>query len=425
MFTYKEDNFKVPVNAWLNKKEDIEEGALKQIANLASLPFIFKHLAIMPDTHQGYGMPIGGVLATEGVVIPNAVGVDIGCFTGDTKISLLNGTQKTLKKLVEEKQDVYVYSLDEKLNIVAGKATPKLTRKNAELIEVVISGGETIRCTPDHQFMLLNGQYKEAKDLKSFDSLMPLYRTYESKDGYEHIRAGRGASIATNRLVAKQFLGKPPFGCLTHHIDEHWFNNYPTNIEYKDKKLHSRDHRISNPIFGTECFKQKRLNSLKKNGFYNKKFYPIKKETALNNLKKLQKSPKWKKASKEAGKRNGHCLSSFNQINNSTPFTCECGRVICGKGGFVRHQNNCSSNHKVLFTKKLLIRENVYCLTVEKYHNFALAAGVFVHNCGMCAVKTSLKVEQLTQEILKKIMSKIREVVPVGMNHHKVDKIKV
>ena len=52
---------------------------MEQIANLASLPFLFHHLAIMPDVHTGKGMPIGGVLATEGVVVPNAVGVDIGC----------------------------------------------------------------------------------------------------------------------------------------------------------------------------------------------------------------------------------------------------------------------------------------------------------------------------------------------------------
>lgn len=67
---------KTPIKLWL---EDIEDGALEQCKNLANLPFIFKHLAIMPDSHQGYGMPIGGVLATKGVIIPNAVGVDIGC----------------------------------------------------------------------------------------------------------------------------------------------------------------------------------------------------------------------------------------------------------------------------------------------------------------------------------------------------------
>jgi tRNA-splicing ligase RtcB (3'-phosphate/5'-hydroxy nucleic acid ligase) len=60
--------------------EDLESKAFEQAYNLAHLPFAFKHIALMPDCHMGYGMPIGGVLATTGdVVIPNAVGVDIGC----------------------------------------------------------------------------------------------------------------------------------------------------------------------------------------------------------------------------------------------------------------------------------------------------------------------------------------------------------
>ena len=67
---------KIPIKMWL---DDLEEGAEAQARALANLPFAFHHIAIMPDSHQGYGMPIGGVLATKGVVVPNAVGVDIGC----------------------------------------------------------------------------------------------------------------------------------------------------------------------------------------------------------------------------------------------------------------------------------------------------------------------------------------------------------
>jgi tRNA-splicing ligase RtcB len=67
---------RIPIKLWL---DEIEEGALQQARNMANLPFAFKHVAIMPDSHEGYGMPIGGVLATQGVVVPNAVGVDIGC----------------------------------------------------------------------------------------------------------------------------------------------------------------------------------------------------------------------------------------------------------------------------------------------------------------------------------------------------------
>jgi len=67
---------KIPVKLWLT---DIEAGAMRQVRNIANFPFTWHQVAIMPDAHEGYGMPIGGVLATKKVIIPNAVGVDIGC----------------------------------------------------------------------------------------------------------------------------------------------------------------------------------------------------------------------------------------------------------------------------------------------------------------------------------------------------------
>ena len=79
------ENTKVPIKLWLN---DIEEGALQQAKNAANLPFIYHHLAIMPDAHQGYGVSIGTVLATEGVIIPNAIGVDVGCGIAAVKTNL-------------------------------------------------------------------------------------------------------------------------------------------------------------------------------------------------------------------------------------------------------------------------------------------------------------------------------------------------
>lgn len=67
---------KLPIKSW---SPVLEDQNFAQAQNLANLPFAFKHISLMPDTHMGYGMPIGGVLATRGYVIPYAVGVDIGC----------------------------------------------------------------------------------------------------------------------------------------------------------------------------------------------------------------------------------------------------------------------------------------------------------------------------------------------------------
>lgn len=70
---------KLPIKVWLDNAGELEPACLEQARNLSNLPFAHGWIALMPDTHSGYGMPIGGVLATREVIIPNAVGVDIGC----------------------------------------------------------------------------------------------------------------------------------------------------------------------------------------------------------------------------------------------------------------------------------------------------------------------------------------------------------
>ena len=74
-----------PVKIWTDY---VEASAMVQIENLARLPFMYHHLAVMPDVHTGMGMPIGGVLACVDAVIPNAVGVDIGCGMCAVKTSI-------------------------------------------------------------------------------------------------------------------------------------------------------------------------------------------------------------------------------------------------------------------------------------------------------------------------------------------------
>jgi tRNA-splicing ligase RtcB (3'-phosphate/5'-hydroxy nucleic acid ligase) len=68
----------VPVFLW-NRGVSIQEEAIQQLRNLARMPFVYKHVAAMPDTHWGMGATVGSVFASEGAVIPAAVGVDIGC----------------------------------------------------------------------------------------------------------------------------------------------------------------------------------------------------------------------------------------------------------------------------------------------------------------------------------------------------------
>lgn len=90
---------KIPIKLWISQ---IEPGALEQAKHLANLPFAFHHIAIMPDAHVGYGMPIGGVLAAEGVIIPNAVGVDIGCGMCAARTTLKDISRDKLKEILGE-----------------------------------------------------------------------------------------------------------------------------------------------------------------------------------------------------------------------------------------------------------------------------------------------------------------------------------
>jgi tRNA-splicing ligase RtcB len=68
----------VPIKAWIDGVE-FEDSAREQVQNLTHLPFLFKHVAVMPDVHMGRGATVGSVIATTGAIIPAAVGVDIGC----------------------------------------------------------------------------------------------------------------------------------------------------------------------------------------------------------------------------------------------------------------------------------------------------------------------------------------------------------
>ena len=72
----KAEDMRVPLKSWA---VEAEAGAIEQASNLARLPFALHHVALMPDAHPGYGMPIGGVFFADKAVVPYAVGVDIGC----------------------------------------------------------------------------------------------------------------------------------------------------------------------------------------------------------------------------------------------------------------------------------------------------------------------------------------------------------
>ena len=79
---------RLPVKAW-TRGVQVEEAAKQQLLNLAGMPFIYSHVAAMPDVHWGMGATVGSVIATKGAIIPAAVGVDIGCGMAAQRTSLV------------------------------------------------------------------------------------------------------------------------------------------------------------------------------------------------------------------------------------------------------------------------------------------------------------------------------------------------
>ena len=107
MFEIFEKGMKFPIKVWLENRADLEDGCLEQAVRLGNLPFVHKWISLMPDTHVGMGMPIGGVVALDNVVIPNAVGVDIGCgmIWQSTDVKVLD-----IKKIITDRGD-FIHTL--------------------------------------------------------------------------------------------------------------------------------------------------------------------------------------------------------------------------------------------------------------------------------------------------------------------------
>lgn len=101
-FMKRESGYSLPILIWSKSYQNIDTDALKQADNLAQLPFAVGNIAIMPDVHKGYGMPIGGVLATDKVIVPNAVGVDIGCGVQTMETNITKYSTEQLETIVDK-----------------------------------------------------------------------------------------------------------------------------------------------------------------------------------------------------------------------------------------------------------------------------------------------------------------------------------
>jgi len=442
--TIHEPDFNALIKTWL-PVEEIEAGALEQLYNAAKHPEVGPVVAAMPDTHVGYGVTIGCVFPTVNAVLPNAVGVDIGCFTGDTKVPTLNGSSYSLKELHDDDEEVFVYACTPSGKVVAAKATVLQTRKSAPLVEVELDNSEKIRCTPDHRFMLRDGTYREAKDLQPETSLMPLY-TKRDEEGYTRVQQNySGRWQRAHWMVARSgLLGDIPdfFDQRTviHHRDFNESNNLPTNLEFMGDRDHSKYHRSlvdRNTYWQSPEFETKRVAALsaKAKILEGHAFYATRGKR--NILRYMTEHPEHFAAAVSGnGERGKGFLTSYNtsekgrakskEIANRV-YACNfCDEQIKSPIGLHMHKRKAHAesytyNHKVLSVTPLTDTQDVYCLNVPEYHNFALDAGVFVHNCGMCAINTGIQYdrERMDKNFWRTWSGNVARNVPTGFTWHK------
>ncbi len=181
-----------------------------------------------------------------------------GCFAGNTKIALTDGRELSFEDLVKEHtagKDHYCYTILKNGNIGIRKILhPRRTKKDAEVIKVVLDNGEEIICTPDHKFMLRDGSYSEAQSLRHGVSLMPLRRQLSrlgkriTITGYELVYDPKDLRWIFTHMLADEYNTQKGYYTISqgehrHHKDFNKRNNDPTNILRLTKEGHLRLHR--------------------------------------------------------------------------------------------------------------------------------------------------------------------------------------
>lgn len=306
------------------------------------------------------------------------LGDDMGCFVGYVRVPLLDGTQKTLKHMAETGGTYWVYSLNAERQVVPSRAVALKARADADLMKVTVSGGDEITCTPSQVFIMVDGTYREAQQLRFNDSLMPLYRRWQTRDGYESAGTGKGAR-QTHVLVYESLNGPVPSGHVVHHKNHVHFDNRPENLELLEAGEHSRHHRRSGHSLDNASpeFQQRRLAGIRRSNA-DPAMRAQRAAVASANITRYmaERAEHFRAAVGSNGKRGAPVLASFNV----TPRACgDCGEMAPNPAALRWHKKQKHGyNHKVIAVESLTERADVYCLKVAKQHNFALAAGVFV-----------------------------------------------
>jgi hypothetical protein len=296
---------------------------------------------------EGYGEYIDDVLYYQQM---------FQCLHGDTRIALLDGTTPTIRELAERGGEYWVYSYDKETGrIVPGKAVKTWKQQGQKrCVKVTLDSGESVIASYDHPFLTRDGRYVWAENLKSGDSLMPLYR----KQGYERVWQPKTGWELTHHMVA----GEPPRGHAVHHKNHRLTDNSPGNLETLTHNEHLKHHAARLCMAESSwCFKAPGRGS------------EWRKKQGLAARVRWARDPEGRKAISDRAK------AQWASPEMRAKMSAGISRSKNRKALEAEAKASAVVNHKVASVEAAGMHD-VYDLTVDNHHNFALACGVFTHN---------------------------------------------
>lgn len=314
-----------------------------------------------------------------------------GCFVGETRVPLLDGTTRTMSELVD--RDVWVYSARPDGTIVPGRARGRYTHSVTHLVDVVLDSGAVVRCTPEHPFMLRDGTYREARALRpGVDRLMPITRLWPVNGGYESVTDCHGTRTLTHRLVEEHVNGHLPGNLLVHHHNEVKTDNRPENLHRTTQSAHASEHTRARWRDDAD-YRQSIAAGLRR---FNESDRGRRLHSeAVTAMTASRDSDSWRSAAEKHPRFRRDVTKDQLLAIRDDPGALtahgaarllDCGRNVIVRvlkdHGFATWDEFRGANHKV----REIIRIDVptpipvFDLEVDEWSNFALAGGVFVHN---------------------------------------------
>ncbi len=320
-----------------------------------------------------------------------------GCFIGKTYISLADGRTITIKEIVDEQaegKEHFCYTIRESGNVgIEQIVNARMTKANAEVIELTLDHGETITCTPDHLFMLRDGSYKAAALLTPEDALMPLYRQLSKKnergvglDGYEMVWNPQRDNWIYTHLLAdfhnlEQVVYQAVDGNHRHHDEA---NRLAQSERVRNYFANHPEAREAHSIRAKQQWQEKALlewRQGKTKEQWTDEFRAQRKDT-LHQTYYRKTLAALKQIEIEQGTLDLDVYRTYRlqtKDKSILRFDTFCDRYFEGDTSLAC-EAVANYNHRVVAIKPLEERFDVYDIEVPNTHNFALASGVFVHN---------------------------------------------